>query len=69
MVAGGSPYHWRNMSEPAIERLAASRLLSRLPPLLRSPFALNNFIYFGGNLWRWPPATPPRLPCVAINPG
>lgn len=39
------------MSEPAIERLAASRLLSRLPPLLRSPFALNNFIYFGGNFF------------------
>jgi O-antigen/teichoic acid export membrane protein len=39
------------MSEPAIERLAGSRLLSRLPALLRTPFALNNFIYFGGNFF------------------
>ena len=39
------------MSQPAIERLAASRLLSQLPPPLRSPFALNNFIYFGGNFF------------------
>jgi O-antigen/teichoic acid export membrane protein len=39
------------MSEPAIEWLAGSRLLSRLPALLRTPFALNNFIYFGGNFF------------------
>src|ERR1035437_10696257 len=48
---GSRPYHWREMSEPAIERLAGSRLLSRLPALLRTPFALNNFLYFGGNFF------------------
>src|SRR3977135_1007320 len=49
------------MSAPAMERLPASppalgrrgpsRIVSRLPALLRTPFALNNFIYFGGSFF------------------
>ncbi|HXO67090.1 MAG TPA: oligosaccharide flippase family protein [Candidatus Dormibacteraeota bacterium] len=39
------------MSAPVMERLAGSRLVSRLPPPLRTRFALNNFIYFGGNFF------------------
>ena len=36
------------MPATAIERLAGSRYMSRLQSVLRSSFALNNFVYFGG---------------------
>jgi O-antigen/teichoic acid export membrane protein len=39
------------MPATAMERLAGSRYMSRLPSVLRSQFALNNFIYFGGNFF------------------
>jgi O-antigen/teichoic acid export membrane protein len=39
------------MPVTAMERLAGSRYMSRLPTVLRSPFALNNFIFLGGNFF------------------
>src|SRR2546423_1886038 len=40
------------MSATAMERLAASRLIARLPPAIRpNAFALNNLVYFAGNLF------------------
>jgi O-antigen/teichoic acid export membrane protein len=39
------------MSPTAVERLAQTPAMQRLPPQLREPFILNNLIYFAGNFF------------------
>jgi O-antigen/teichoic acid export membrane protein len=39
------------MSPTAVERLALTPAMQRLPPQLRDPFLLNNLVYFAGNFF------------------